>query len=185
MGNRKLKTASEPSSFAAKIAPAAHVYDLEGYDPRKGAGFLINQVRCELLSALDAELASDGRIATFGLSAAQFIIIATLATMESDSSVSCTDLCRRVTYDGGGMTRMLDRLESKGLIRRHRCTGDRRVVYIELTEQGRMAFPCMREISMGVLNRFLNGFAKSEVRQLECYLTRILRNARSTLDAVG
>jgi DNA-binding MarR family transcriptional regulator len=75
------------------------------------------------------------------------------------------------------MTRMIDRLETKGLIRRTRRQDDRRVVYLELTEEGHRAFPRMRVVSMGVVNRFLRGFTQAEARQLESYLTRMLDNA--------
>jgi DNA-binding MarR family transcriptional regulator len=72
---------------------------------------------------------------------------------------------------------MVDRLEGKGLIRRNRRPDDRRVVYIELTEEGRQAFPRMKEISMRVVNRFLRGFTQAEARQLEAFLSRMLENA--------
>ena len=48
---------------------------------------------------------------------------------------------------------------------------------LELTEEGRAAYPRMREISMTVANRFLHGFSKSEARQLEALLSRMLENA--------
>ncbi|MBC7254441.1 MAG: MarR family transcriptional regulator [Actinobacteria bacterium] len=35
------------------------------------------------------------------------------------------------------VTGLVDRLEAKGLVRRRRCRGDRRVVYVSLTEKGR------------------------------------------------
>jgi len=46
---------------------------------------------------------------------------------------------------------LLDRLQAKNLISRARCTHDRASDYLELTDEGRAAFPRMREISMSVL----------------------------------
>jgi DNA-binding MarR family transcriptional regulator len=135
----------------------------------------LSRVRSELLLALDKALATDEELAPLEMSAAQFIVIATLALAETAKSAS--DLCRGISYDAGAMTRMIDRLESKGLIRRNRRLDDRRVVYIELTEEGSRAFPRMRVISMGVVNRFLRGFSQAEARQLESFLTRMLENA--------
>ena len=80
-------------------------------------------------------------------------------------------------YDPGAMTRMVDRLEAKGLVRRARCPNDRRVVNLELTEEGRVAMPQMKACAVVVLNRFLRGFSKDEVRQLETLLTRLIENA--------
>ncbi len=75
------------------------------------------------------------------------------------------------------MTRMIDRLEEKGLLRRSRCPHDRRLVNLEITEKGQLAMPRMRLAAMRVVNRFLEGFTKTEARQLEGYLTRMLENA--------
>jgi DNA-binding MarR family transcriptional regulator len=128
-----------------------------------------------MLGALDKALEADAELSALEISSAQFIVIAALALAESAKSAS--DLCRGISYDAGAMTRMIDRLESKGLIRRNRRQDDRRVVYLELTEAGSRAYPRMREVSMGVVNRFLRGFSQVEARQLEGYLTRMLENA--------
>lgn len=153
----------------------AAVYDIETYQPRKGVGHLLNRVRTEMLAALDKELEADQSLAALDISSAQFMIIATLAL--ADVPKSASDLCKGISYDAGAMTRMIDRLETKGLIRRNRCSDDRRMAYLELTEEGSRAYPRMREISMGVVNRFLRGFTQTEARQLEGYLTRMLENA--------
>ena len=152
------------------------IYDSSTYQPRKSVGYLLSRVRIEMLTALDRELEADRRLAPLELSAAQFIIIANLAGAEGRMSAS--DLCKGISYDAGAMTRMLDRLESKGLIRRNRSAHDRRLMHLELTEEGRAAYPRMREISLTVANRFLRGFSKSEARQLEGLLTRMLENAQ-------
>src|SRR5580693_1577315 len=141
------------------------IYDSTTYQPRKSVGYLLSRVRVEMLTALDRELEADKRLAPLELSAAQLIIIANLAVAEEPMSAS--DLCKHISYDAGAMTRMLDRLESKGLIRRNRSAQDRRLMHLELTEEGRATYPRMREISMAVANRFLAGFSKAEARQLE------------------
>jgi DNA-binding MarR family transcriptional regulator len=88
-----------------------------------------------------------------------------------------TQLCKDLSYDAGAMTRMIDRLEAKGLISRRRCPDDRRLVKLELTEAGLAALPRLRECSVRVLNHFLQGFTKTEARQLEGFLSRMLQNA--------
>jgi DNA-binding MarR family transcriptional regulator len=153
----------------------ADVYDLETYQPRKGVGHLVSRVRTEMLDALDQAFNADAELAKLEISAAQFIVIATLALTEGPKSAS--ELCRGISYDAGAMTRMIDRLESKGLIHRNRRPDDRRVVYVELTGEGRRAFPRMKEISMVVMNQFLRGFSQAEARQLEGFLNRMLENA--------
>jgi DNA-binding MarR family transcriptional regulator len=153
------------------------IYDSTSYQPRKSVGHLLGRVRVEMLTALDRELEADRRLGPLELSAAQFIIIANLAGAEGP--VSASHLCKGISYDAGAMTRMLDRLESKGLIRRHRSAHDRRLMHLELTEEGRAAYPRMREISLTMANRVLRGFTKSEARQLEGFLTRMLENVQA------
>ena len=153
-----------------------NIYDSTNYQPGKTLGALLGRVRVEMLAALDEELAADRRLGSLELSAAQFIVIASLAAGEERKSAS--DLCKGISYDAGAMTRMLDRLEGKGLIRRNRSPDDRRLVHLELTDEGRALYPRMRELSLGVANRFLRGFTKAEARQLESLLTRMLENAQ-------
>jgi DNA-binding MarR family transcriptional regulator len=149
------------------------IYDAETYVPGKGIAHLLGRLRGEMLSALDRELAADAEVAQWDLTAAQLIIIAWLAT----GAKCASDLCRGISYDAGAMTRMLDRLEKKGLIRRERCPDDRRLVYLELTSEGQVAYPRIREISRRVVNGFLRGFTKTEARELEGFVRRMLENA--------
>jgi DNA-binding MarR family transcriptional regulator len=152
------------------------IYEVATYQPKKSVGALLSRVRVEMLAALDKELTSDKRLAPLELSAAQFIVIANLAGAEGPKSAS--ELCKGISYDAGAMTRMLDRLEAKGLISRNRSAQDRRLMHLELTDEGRAAYPRMREISLTVANRFLRGFSKAEARQLESMLARMLENAQ-------
>ena len=149
------------------------IYDSTNYQPGKTIGAMLGRVKVAMMAALDAELANDRRLAAFELSAAQFSVVASLAGEERKSA---SDLCKVISYDAGAMTRMLDRLEAKGLIRRNRSPEDRRLVHLELTEEGRAAYPRMRELALGVANRFLRGFSKAEARQLEGLLNRMLEN---------
>ena len=150
------------------------IYDSDNYEPSRSVAHLVGQVRTEMLAALDRELTADKHVADIGVTAAQFVVITRLAAAERKKSAS--DLCKEMSYDAGAMTRMIDRLESKGLIRRARCPQDRRLVYLEMTEQGRAVYPRLRELSMAIQNRFLRGFSRADARQLEGLLGRMLEN---------
>ena len=152
------------------------IYESSTFQPGRHIGALVSRVKVEMLAALDRELSQDKRLAPLEMSAAQYIIVANLAAGPGEPK-SAADLCKVISYDAGAMTRMLDRLEAKGLIRRTRSSQDRRLMNLELTEEGRAAYPRMREISMANANRFLRGFTKAEARQLEGFLNRMLDNA--------
>jgi DNA-binding MarR family transcriptional regulator len=74
------------------------------------------------------------------------------------------------------MTRMLDRLERRGLVRRVAHPNDRRASKLELTAEGKAVYPKLQAAGMKVLNRFLRGFTREEARQLESLLQRMLEN---------
>jgi len=149
-------------------ASAAAVYDPRAFEPRRAVGRLLGQVKMALTDAFDAELAP------LGITAAQYVILVSLAEAgPGPTSV----LCRSVSYDQGAMTRMIDRLEKKGLVRRARCADDRRRVNLELTPEGKAVYPKVLAAAANVQNRFLRGFTKAEVRTLEALLQRMLDNA--------
>jgi DNA-binding MarR family transcriptional regulator len=152
----------------------ADVYSLETYEPRRGLGHLIGRARSQMLAALDSELARDELLGPLEVTAAQLIVIVNLAGKECATSAS--ELCKGISYDAGAMTRMLDRLEAKGLVQRTRSPDDRRLVNLELTAAGQAAYPRLREISMRVLNRSLRDFTAAEAKLLESLLQRLAHN---------
>ncbi len=150
------------------------IYDLETYQPASCVGQLMYRVRSAHMNALDEALARHPDLAPLEISSAQYVIISVLAKYGVESA---TQLCKDLSYDAGAMTRMLDRLEAKGLISRRRCPEDRRLVKLELTAAGVAALPKLRECSVEVLNRFMRGFSAAEARQMESFLMRMLQNA--------
>jgi DNA-binding MarR family transcriptional regulator len=155
------------------MCPDTEIYDVETYQPASCVGQLMYRVRAAQMSALDQELAQDPDLAALEISAAQYIIISVLAKRGVDSAAQ---LCKDLSYDAGAMTRMVDRLEAKGLISRRRCPEDRRLVKLELTEAGLAALPKLRACSVRVFNQFMRGFSLAEARQLEGFMVRMLQN---------
>ena len=149
------------------------IYEVETYQPASCVGQLLYRVRAAQMSALDQELAQDPDLAPLEISAAQYTIISVLAKRGVDSAAQ---LCKDLSYDAGAMTRMIDRLEAKGLVNRRRCPEDRRLMKLELTEEGLAALPKLRECSVRVLNRLLRGFSLAEARQVEGFMVRMLQN---------
>jgi DNA-binding MarR family transcriptional regulator len=102
------------------------------------------------------------------------VVISTLVSGNADSA---SQICKGISYDAGAMTRMIDRLEQRGLLRRVRVADDRRTQKLELTDEGKALYPKARAAAMAVINGFLRGFTKTEARQLEGFLKRMLENA--------
>jgi DNA-binding MarR family transcriptional regulator len=149
------------------------IYDAKTIDPHTSIGPLLNRLRGALAAAVDEALLADKEVARYELTFAQFTI---LGTLHNGDTQCAGEMCKLLTYDRGAMSRMLDRLERKGMIRRVRRAGERRMIALEITEEGEAVFPKVKVIVVGVLNRFLRGIAKSEVRQTEGVLRRMLAN---------
>jgi DNA-binding MarR family transcriptional regulator len=83
----------------------------------------------------------------------------------------------RVSQGGvPSMTRMLDRLEQKDLLRRERSALDRRVVNLHLTPKGKKIANKIWPIVVEGMNVHLDGFKKEELNQLNELLGRMLTN---------
>ena len=91
------------------------------------------------------------------------------------------ELARVCTIDTGAMTRLLDRLEKKGLCQRVRSQSDRRVVHIELTPAGVAVAERVPHILCEVYNQVLAGFSPQEWEQLRTLLLRLTEAAQNLL----
>jgi DNA-binding MarR family transcriptional regulator len=143
------------------------VSDPASTKPRHGILRLINRVRVELIDALDSELAP------FDISAPQLFVLSSVANREADSAAG---LCKSISYDPGAMTRMIDRLQQKGLVRRVPHPDDRRAMNLELTVAGKALFPQLVAAKDRVQAQFLRGFSKDDAHALETLLHRMLAN---------
>jgi DNA-binding MarR family transcriptional regulator len=139
-------------------------------DDEMAVGHLVGRARSALLTGLDSELAP------FGLTGAQYAVLKYVADGTADTAA---DLCRTMHYDTGSMTRMLDRLEEKSVLRRERCTEDRRVVFLRITASGNELLPQLREAAVHVLARHLRGFSPEESASLKQYLIRMIENGQA------
>ena len=134
---------------------------------------LLSQVRMAMLSGMDKEFLRDEEVASLEVTAAQFVIIANV--LKGHANSAC-ELCKYMDYDRGAMSRMIDRLETKGLIRRVPLAHTRRTMALEVTDAGKAAFPKMQACLTKVVNRLLKGVTKTQARDVERTLKRMLAN---------
>lgn len=149
------------------VQPPAAFYRPGSYQPWESAGFLMRRVLSSVLQQADAQLAEHD------LTYVQWLPLYKLL-LNSDTRSTC--LARDLGMDPASVTRALDRIEAKGLLRRERSTTDRRRVELVLTEQGRAVATQVPEVLCDVLNAHLAGFSDAECRQLVSMLQRMLLN---------
>jgi DNA-binding MarR family transcriptional regulator len=153
----------------AATAPANVNKEMPDLEAAFIIGPLIGRVRVIALTSLDDEMQ------TFGITGMQFVIMKHLGDGAAETAA---DLSRQMHYDAGSMTRLLDRLEEKGWIRRERSKDDRRVVRLRVTSAGRDVLPRLLDSAARVLQRMLIGFNAAEVRDLRSLLNRMIENGQ-------
>ncbi len=145
-------------------------YRGEDYRIGESIGYLLKQLRIQMDRAIDTEMED------LELTGVQW---GPLLGIHFGMGDTAAELARFGCVDTGAMTRMLDRLEAKGLLLRRRCAKDARVVRLELTAEGERL---CREIPFGlsrVMNSLLRGFTEPELETFKSMLRRMLANARS------
>ncbi|ADX44315.1 transcriptional regulator, MarR family [Paracidovorax avenae ATCC 19860] len=122
----------------------------------------------------------DRRVEPLGLTDAQWrpLLRIFLASGQESTVAALARVCQ---LDAGGMTRLLDRLEAKGLCRRERSQEDRRVVNLALTEEGHAAAAQLPEMLQDLQRTALHGFSDAEAAALRRYLARIYENLATRL----
>jgi DNA-binding MarR family transcriptional regulator len=153
---------------AKSVRPGdADFYRGDDYPILQSVGYFLKQLRNGLDRAIDEEMAEHD------LTGVQW---GPLLMLHYDLGSTAADLARIGCVDTGAMTRMLDRLEAKGLLRRSPCPNDRRVTQLELTAEGERL---CREIPFGlarVSNRLVRGFTPEEFETLKDFLRRMQAN---------
>lgn len=133
-------------------------------------GFMLNETRNANFSLIERELAP------LNITSAQFKIVIGIA---HERASTLTEFARFYDYDPGAMKRLIDRVEEKGLIRRTPSAVDRRIIHLELTEEGERLYPQIMAAVSKVNSRMLQGFSEVETAQLQFFLQRVIANARS------
>jgi DNA-binding MarR family transcriptional regulator len=155
--------------------PPAHFYKEESYESTESVGYLMRRAVTTVGQEIERQLeASD-------LTNAQWV---PLFKLHTGCATTVAELARECELDAGAMTRLLDRIEAKGLCRRVRSSLDRRVVNLELTPAGQEAAKTIPAILSRVQNAHLAGFSESEFSMLKDFLRRILKNAQA-IDAAA
>lgn len=134
-------------------------------------GLLVHCVRLGMIRHIEQALEESG----FGINFSQF---RTLKLLSEAESMTPSELARMLDHDAGALTRLLDRLQDKGYVRRKPRDDDRRVVDVSLSEAGRSLWNLIRATTDRVSAVALADLSPEEQAQLFALLSRV----RQTLD---
>jgi DNA-binding MarR family transcriptional regulator len=102
-----------------------------------------------------------------------------LMLLAAEPAMLGNDLAAVVGVNASTVSHALDVMETLGLLTRRRCTDDRRVVRIALTDQARRVARRTIEISQHILGALTTGISKSDLQALQRGLKRMADNCQT------
>jgi DNA-binding MarR family transcriptional regulator len=119
------------------------------------------RAHAELTKELDAELARE-----HDLPLSSYEVLLYLADAP-EGRMRMAELADSVLLSRSGLTRLVDRLQREGLLKRERCESDARGYFAEITPKGRRLFDAARRTHLdGVRALFLSRFSRDELRAM-------------------
>ncbi|PWW47085.1 DNA-binding MarR family transcriptional regulator [Melaminivora alkalimesophila] len=139
-----------------------------GFASERSIGLQLRRIVIQLGQAIDR------RMEPLALTDAQWKPLVQL--LRHEHPPTATALARDCHIDSGGLTRLLDRLQAKGLCRRERSPQDRRVVHVVLTEAGRAVALQLPAVLAEVQAQLLQGLDAEAQDQLRRHLAQLEAN---------
>ena len=136
------------------------------YSPAVNICLLVRQVRDGLARRLEEDLAESG----YPINLSQFLVLRKLDVL---GPMSAIDLARAIDHNPGAMTRLLDRLEQMGYLRRTPHAEDRRTLRIELTDAGLAVSHALCACGERIAEYALRNLAPDERGQFVALLERV------------
>lgn len=143
---------------------------IEDLDPVQDLGRLVSYLRSNLVAHLDDALEDKE------LTSAQYIVVVLLARGKVNT---LAELCEHMVYDRGAMSRLLSRLEDKGLVTKKQSVEDRRSTLLYLTEKGQQLYPEILPTVNDIYRKALTDFSDDEQKQLASLLFRAIHNLKA------
>lgn len=146
-------------------------YSEKNFRPQTSIGYLIRRIHKLGLARMEA---------SFDHMDVSFIQWAALSLIHHGIADTASGLARDTGHDSGAMTRVIDQLEARGLLKRSRDTADRRVVKLDLTAGGEALVARLSPSIASIWNEVLDGIDPAEI---ETFIS-LLSNITARLEAL-
>lgn len=108
---------------------------------------------------------------TSGLSVVEYTLLEVMRRQHGRHHLRMSQVARATALSESATTRLVDRLESRGLLARYLCEDDRRGIYAELTDDGRAVWERSRGVYASAIASALT--QASEVPELAPIVTAL------------
>lgn len=140
-------------------------YDVSTYLARDSVGYLVRRLYIILSTRIESSFAGHGfTLMQWGV----------LMHLRDGMARTPSDIASTFQHDSGALTRVLDHLETRGLLQRKRSSRDRRVVELELTREGRKVIASLLPTVVAEMNAALAPLSRAEFEAFRGLLVRVL-----------
>jgi len=140
-------------------------YTLENFRPETCLGYLLRRIYKLSVAQVEPMLEE------MGVGMTQWIV---LSLVDNGIATTCRALSRNMGHDSGAMSRLVDQLETSGLLARVRDDADRRVSNLVVTEAGEAVLARSAPPVIEVWNDILRDIEPEDVARTIGMLARIL-----------
>jgi DNA-binding MarR family transcriptional regulator len=144
------------------------------YRARDSVGYLLRRVYTIMHERMEAALAGHD------FTLMQWIV---LLYVRDGIARTASDISREFRHDSGALTRVIDHLERRGLLSRHRSTSDRRIVELALTAKGTRTIEELLPVVVGQMNEALAPFTRAESEQMKSLMERLVGHVQQLAGA--
>ncbi|WP_420601598.1 MarR family winged helix-turn-helix transcriptional regulator [Flagellimonas sp.] len=135
----------------------------------RSAGYLINMTALLLKREMTAALSKN----KINVTPEQWAI---LNRLSENSGLSQKEVARRTFKDNANITRILDKLEKKGLVKRQMDSNDRRVWKIHITNEGKTIRDNIEPLAKEILKKATKGIDSKDVDSFNATAKKMLEN---------
>ena len=174
------ETTSKASTRRSATGTKAGLGDPDGVLPFPHiTGYWVNRLGAAVRTVVDRELKA------FDLTRRQvgMLIHVERADLEGEGRPTASHLTRVLGVDSTAVTRMIDRLEEKGLLERSPDPSDGRRHRIHLTRSAKTLLPKLKGVARGVEKQFEAGVPKADLATFQRVLIHMLGNAGDDVEA--
>jgi len=144
-------------------------YTAANYQARDSVGHLVRRLYSTMSARIEAGFAAHG------FTLMQWIV---LMYVRDGLASTASDIAREFRHDSGALTRVIDQLERRALLKRRRSARDRRTVELVLTRQGRKIIAELLPMVVAEMNYALEPLSRAEFEQFRSQLVRVLDHLR-------
>jgi DNA-binding MarR family transcriptional regulator len=146
-------------------------YKAETYRAKSSVGYLVKRANALVIESVEPALAAHGFTFT------QWVV---MMYLRDGLAPNARDICVQLRHDSGAVTRVIDQLEARALVRRERSLDDRREVKLCLTDAGVKMVNSLIPMVVDKLNFVLRDFSAAEVFELTRLLTKFIAGFDAT-----